>query len=67
MTLWVVPDVNGEPGSHCIMRGAALTYEITGTKRNLRDIRVVQGVSDLFEDEACGRFEVQGQATPGVP
>ncbi len=67
MALRVVPDVNGEPGSHCIMRGVALAYEITGTERNLRDIRVVQGMSDLFEDEACGGFEVQGRATPGVP
>lgn len=55
----VVAHVHGEPGAHGVLGGVAAAVEVAGLQRDLGDVRVVQGVADLFEDEAGGGLEVQ--------
>jgi hypothetical protein len=59
-TLGVVAHVHGEPGSRGIVRGTPPAFDIPRLEGKLSDIRVVQRVADLFEDDPRGGLEVQG-------
>ena len=58
--LLVIAYVHREPGPHGVMGRAAADVLVPGFESGLGDVRVVQGVPDLFEDESRGGFEVQG-------
>ncbi len=67
-TLFVIAHVNGEPGAHGVVGGAAAALQVPGFEGKLCDVSVVQGVTDLLEDEARGGLEVQsGAYAPGPP
>ena len=59
----VVTYVYGEMGSLGIVRGAPTTLQVPRLEGQLGDVRVMQRMADLFENEARGGFEVQGAYT----
>ena len=50
----------GEPGSHGIVRGTPSAFKIPRLKGKFGDIRVVQRVTALLEDDPRGSLKVQG-------
>ncbi len=63
--LRVVAYVNGEPGPHSIVRGAAATFQVPRLEGQVGDVRVVQRMADFFEDEVSRCLEVQGTYPTG--
>ena len=56
----VVADVHGEPCAHGVLRRLPRALEVPGVEGYLGDIRVVQRVAHLFQDEPRRCLEVQG-------
>ncbi len=65
--LFVIAHVDGEPGAHGVVGGAAAALQVPRFEGKLGDISVVQGVTDLLENEARGGLEVQGGADYDAP
>jgi hypothetical protein len=64
-TLWVIAHVYGESGPHGVVWGATVAYEIPRFEGQLGNVRVVQGVANLFEDETRRGLEVQNGLSYG--
>ncbi len=60
--LFVIAHVNREPSAHGVVGGASTALQVPRFEGKLGDVGVVQGVTDLLENEARGGLEVQGGA-----
>jgi hypothetical protein len=57
--LRVVAHVNGEAGPHGVVRGAAAARQVPRLEGQFGDVRIVQRMANLFEDETGCCLEVQ--------
>ena len=58
--LWIVPDVNGEPGPHGVLRRSPGALPVSALQGHLGYVRVVEGVSDFPQNLPGGGLEVHG-------